>query len=129
MKLHFNLQVDIYRETHTDDEYGGAVATGTMIYQGEYCRMDYYMPRQATALGQGMETNKSYTFMFRSSQQKTVWLQENDYLQIVFPPHHPQYQKQFRVIGVSFEGTHPSDTRGIVEVTCQRIEKSRGVDL
>lgn len=129
MPLHFNIRTDIYRETHTDDEYGGAVATGTIVYPNEPGRIDYYMPRQRTELWQGMETNKMYSFFFHTNQQHPLLLQENDAIVVTFPPHHVEYLKQFRVIGVSYEATHPSDAHGILEVTCQRIEKSRGIDL
>ena len=129
MPFHFNLRVNIERETFSDDSYGGAVSTGTVIYRNEPTRLDYFMPRQNLIGPYGLETSKTYSFFFHYNQQHPITIQENDAIIPVFPLHHPQYLERFRVIGVSFEATHPSDPRGIVEVTCQRIEKSRGVNF
>ncbi len=129
MPFHFNLRVDIYRETHTDDVYGGAVIlTGSLLYANEPSRMDYVIPRQWLTRNQGLETQKTYSFFFHTNQQHPVWLNEDDYVEIVFPPQHPQYKKRFRIVGVSFESNHPSDARGVIEVTAQRVEETRGND-
>ena len=128
MPLHFNIRVSIERETFTDDVYGGAVSTGTILYANEPSRIDYYMPRQALISVPGLETSKAVTFFFHVNQQHPLAIQENDTVIITFPPHHPEFNKRFRLRGFSREATHPSDARGILEAYCERVEKSRGVD-
>lgn len=128
MPFHFNIRVSIERENHTDDVYGGAVATGTVLYLDEVSRIDYYLPRQALILVPGLETSKAATFFFHVNQQHPLAIQENDVVTITFPPHHPDYNKRFRMRGISREAAHPSDARGILETYCERIEKSRGPD-
>lgn len=129
MPFHNNIRVSIIREQWIDDVYGGAVSTGIALYFDEPSRIDYTMPRQNLTGPYGLETTKTYSFFFHYNQQHPIKLQENDLITITFPPHHPDYLKDFKAIGVSYESTHPSDPRGLLEVTTHRIEKSRGKDF
>lgn len=128
MPLLLNLRVDIIRETSNDDVYGGAVVTGTVIYQDELSRVDYYMPSVALLKSVGIETEKAYTFFFHVHWQHTLNIRENDVVQIKSPIYHPDYNNRFRIRGISREANHPGSPYGVIECTCTRIERSRGND-
>lgn len=110
----------IIRSSWTDDIYGGAVETGTVIYNDIHGRLDYYTPR-AQVREIGIETDKTYALIIRPP----IDIRSEDVVVLTFPPHHPDYNNRFRVRGVQRQSMHPSDSRGFLDITLQRIETSR----
>lgn len=123
----YNVRCDVYRETITDDVYGGAeTVTGTFIVRNQPARLDYYTPKIYLTGIQGIETDKIYSIFFRSTYQKPIPIRENDIVTVVFPTIHDDYNVRLRVRGVQRNSLHPQDPNSIVECTLNRIETSRG---
>lgn len=121
-----NARCRIERLVGTDDEYGGYSPTGTIVVSDmEFCRLDMYMPNQALIRQLGLESEKTYTIILHYNRQNPTDVRENDIIILTFPSHHPMYDFRFRVRGVSYEATHPSDPRGIIECTVTRWERGR----
>jgi hypothetical protein len=129
MPLHFNLRINIERETYTTDVYGSAVSTGTTVIFDEPARIDFTIPRQRHDAPQGMETDRTYSLFLHYNQQHNIDVREGDLVKIVFPPHHPEFGERFRIRAMSREATHPSDARGIIECTMISIRRSRGINF
>jgi len=130
MTLLYNIKCSIYRDLIADDAVGGAVVTGTsVIATDEPCRLDYFIPKASFFAAQGIETERVYSLFFRSTRQHPINVRENDYIKVVFPPEHPEYNVILRVRGVQSESLHPRDPNRIVECTLIRIDESRGVEF
>jgi hypothetical protein len=130
MTILYNIRCSIYRDLIGDDSIGGAIVTGTLtVASDEPCRLDYYIPKISMFAPQGIETDKIYSVFFRSTRQHPIDIRENDYLQVTFPPEHPDYNVRLRVRGVQSESLHPRDPNRIIECTLTRIVESRGSDF
>jgi len=130
MSYRLNKRCRIERENYYDDDSAGYVVTGTntIIVQDAPTRLDFYMPRVALTKVQGLETEKTYTAFLHYSWQTPYDIREQDVFILTFPPHDPLYNKRFRIIGVSLESAHPTDPRGVLELTLTRIVESRSSD-
>lgn len=127
MTLLYNIKCDIKRDIITEDAYGSAALTGTLVIASfEPCRFDYYIPKENTVGMQGIETEKVYSLFFRSTRQHPIRVREEDYIQIVFPTIHPDYLNHFRIRGVQEESLHPQDPNKIIECTLVRWKEGRG---
>jgi len=124
----FNIRANIWRKSYTDDGIGGAVETGTIVYNNEWTRMDSYMPRQIEIGKEGKETDRNFTFFFRYNRQQNLDIRENDVIEIIFPEHHIYYGQTFRVRGVGYEAFHPN-SNGLLEISSHRIKNSRGANF
>lgn len=121
----FNARCDIYRDTTTDDAYGGAITTGTIVYANQECRLDYYEPRMGDNRKQGIETEKTFSLYLHDNRQNMINLRENDYIHIISPAVHVYYNQKFTVRGVQYESVHRESRFGIIEATLTRFERSR----
>jgi hypothetical protein len=125
-----NLSCAVWRWTDvTDDDVGGAVPSGTMVYQNVQARrIDHLVHiRRIPVLEadqQGLESGRYNLFEL---QPATMDVKENDEIQITNPPNNWDYLKYFRVISVMREGYHPNDSRGILLVSCRRSVRAHGI--
>lgn len=105
----------------SDDDQGGAVPTGTILYYPVFSRISSKKPTQAL-LEQGLETPEifeghlSYAFY---SPTGTFDVQHNDQYEVTFPPISPHYGKKFVVIGMQTQSF--SDSRRFLIVTMRRL--------
>lgn len=114
--------------TPTDDDQGGAVPTGTVLYEPVFSRIRSEKPTLAL-LEQGLETPELFTglFSYNYNPTGTFNVQHNDVYEVTYPPISIHYQKKFRIIGVrppSF-----NDDRRYLYVTLRRMETANSNDL
>ena len=117
MRAGNNLHVDIWRLTYpADDEVGGAVPSGTIVYSHVEGRIQASTPIPAFAM-QGLETSK---IMTGELYPGTLNVQEYDQLEVVSPPNSPYYGWKFRIDTVQRSNYHPGDPRGVLLLTLVR---------
>jgi hypothetical protein len=124
-----NLFVSVTRFQYFDDDIGGSIPSGTMVYQNIAARqIDHLIAYRQNAFllagEQGLETEKLKLFALYPA---TIDLRENDELQIINPPNHWNYQNYFRVIQVLRVGFHPSDPRGYILCSCKRSVEAHAI--
>lgn len=113
------LQGRIWRFTYpSDDNVGGAVPSGTILYTPVYARIKSLEPTQAL-LEQGLETPE----MFRAALfPGAMMLEHNDQFEVTYPPISSYYGKRFVIIGI--QNSSMEDPRKYLLVTLRRIEKA-----
>lgn len=122
MTAGMNVRIKVWRLTEiTDDDIGGAVLTGTVSYQTLDARWQELKP-DSMMLFQGLEMNEIFRCMTRPT---TLSIEENDEVELVWPPTHPRYGVRFKVIKIQRDGLHPMDRRNFVELSLSRIRVSR----
>ena len=117
MRAGNNLLVRIWRYTYpTDDEVGGALPSGTVVYESVEGRITATTPIPAFAM-QGQETSK---LMTAELYPGTLNVMEYDQLEVKSPPNSPYYGWKFRIDTVQRSNYHPNDPRGILLLTLVR---------
>jgi len=112
-----NLVGNIWRFSDvTDDDVGGAVPTGTILYTNVYGRMSAKKPTQAL-LEQGLETPEIFTAVLSPGN---LSIQHNDQYEVTSPPISSYYKKRFVIIGIQYASMN--DSRQYMIVTLRRFE-------
>jgi hypothetical protein len=124
-----NIKGRVWRfTTIQDDDQGGAVPTGTVLYDPVFARIRSEKPTIAL-LEQGLETPTIFTALFSYSGFVTgaFEVQHNDQYEVTHPPISPHYGKRFVVIGMQ----PPSfvDDRRYLRVTLRRFETAHPNNL
>jgi hypothetical protein len=127
-----NLRVSIWRWTElpgSDDDVGGSVPSGTMVYQNvQGRRIDHLVHIRKIPIleadQQGLEAGKYNLFEL---QPAIMDVRENDEIQITNPPNNWDYLQYFRVISVMREGYHPNDRRGVLMCSTKRVVRAHGI--
>lgn len=118
-----NLKGRIWRfTTPVDDSVGGAVPTGTVLYEPVFSRIRSEKPTLAL-LEQGLETPEIFTSVLSYaaySPTGTFTVLHNDQYEVTHPPISPHYGKRFVIIGI--RPTSYSDNRQFLQVTLRRLE-------
>lgn len=124
MTAGLNSKGRIWRfSTPTDDDQGGALPTGTVVYENVYARISEKRPTQAL-LEQGLETPSIYDAILEPGN---MTLESNDvyedssYLASRF------YQKKFVIIGVQYPSMQ--DNRRYIAVTMRRFDQAHTENL
>ena len=115
--------------TPSDDDQGGAVPTGTVLYDPVFSRIRSEKPTLAL-LEQGLETPEIFTAMLsyiHYSPSGTFDVQHNDQYEVTYPPISPYYGEKFVIIGV--RPTSFNDVRRYLQVTLRRFETAHPNDL
>jgi hypothetical protein len=122
MTAGLNLRIRIYRIVEQDDdEYGGAVVSGTVFLDELDARFQALKP-SPLLLQQGLEV----TDIFRCIvQDSSVDFREYDEVEIVWPTQHRFYGERFRIDKIQRDGLHPMDRRSFVEFTLTKMLYSR----
>lgn len=124
MTAGFNNAGRIWRFTASknNDDIGGAVPTGTVLYNTVFSRIASEKPTLAL-LEQGLETPE----IFRAelsyvpySPTGTFDVQHNDQYEVTAPQVSPFFQKRFVIIGV--QHVSYNDARRFLRVTMRRLE-------
>jgi hypothetical protein len=125
MPLGLNAKMRVWRMDNSpvDDDVGGAVVTGSVVYDCLACRLT---PQRASLmlLQQGLETERMALVFTHPS---TLLIYERDEIEMVGPSNSPYYGMRWRVIDVERWGLHPSDPRASITLTVRRIDRSRAV--
>ena len=117
MRAGNNLHARFWRLTYpVDDEVGGALPSGTIVYESVEGRIQASTPIPAFAM-QGLSTSKVMTGEFYPG---TLDIREFDQCEVTSPPNHPYYGQKFRIDTVQKPNYHPSDPRGLLLVTLVR---------
>jgi hypothetical protein len=121
MTAGFNSTGRIWRFTNSiNDEVGGAVPTGTVLYTPVFSRIASEKPTIAL-LEQGLETPE----IFRAELSYTPVpggsfdVRHNDQYEITSPPISPYYNLRFVIIGVQHVSFN--DARRYLRVTLRRL--------
>lgn len=125
-----NIWVNITRDTFSgQDDIGGVLTTGTVVYNHAQARLDYFASKMYSTLAIGIESDRKVTFYIRPENtdlsRNAMYPQVDDIITIDFPPHHRDFGKKFRIMGLQYDGMHPSDPRGGIEAFAIRIEGDR----
>lgn len=118
-----NLKGRIWRFTYpADDDQGGSVPTGTVLYEPVFSRIRSEKPTLAL-LEQGLETPEIFTSTLSYTAYSvtgTFDVQHNDQYEVTHPPISSFYGKRFVIIGVR----HVSydDNRRFLQVSLRRLE-------
>lgn len=108
-----------------DDVAGGAVPSGTVVYNNLDVRMKSEKPTQAL-LEQGLETPTIYTAIVHEGN---IEIEHNDQLHITAPAIGFFYNKKFRIIGIQRSSNHPFQDRNQIVLTLRRWEESHSNNL
>lgn len=122
MPAGLNAQMRVWRMVNiADDDVGGALMTGTPIYDCVACRL---APSRASQLllEQGLETERLASIITRPD---TMLIYERDLVEITGPTFHPQYGQRWRVIDLERTGMHSADRRGFIHMTVSRYDRAR----
>jgi hypothetical protein len=132
MPAGLNLRVNVWRFSNplnSDDDIGGSVPTGTVIYANRPSRrIDRLLrSRKLPELDLdewGLETERYNLFMFVPG---TLDIRENDEVEMISPPNHPDYKKVFRVLTVAREGYAVGDPRSYLIASTRRKTEAHGI--
>jgi hypothetical protein len=117
MTAGLNIKGRIWRvSTPTDDDVGGAMVSGTVVYDNLACRLIPQRPN-SLLLEQGLEVDGLYLMEIRPP---SLDIREQDHFELTFPSYHPEYGHHFRIIGVQRTSMHPADSRGFINLTMKR---------
>lgn len=121
MILGMNTRMNIWRINFpVDDEVGGAVVTGTLVYQDVRCRIEGAKP-EMILLQQGLEIPKMFTAHVVPS---TLVIKERDEIEVSVPTNHPYYGERMVVRGVQVLSMRPSDHRSYLILSLSKKEFS-----
>lgn len=108
-----------------DDEVGGAVPSGTILKDPIFCRIEQQQATQVL-LEQGLELPEMFKGMLMYTGDP-LDIQNNDQLEITWPPTSPFYHKRFRIVG--YRHSSHQDSRKFIEATMKRHVISRTEEL
>lgn len=118
-----NGLVNVWRMTEDpDDAVGGAVITGTVVYERYPIRIQADAEEQLY-LEQGLETVRTFTGVIAPG---TVLIKERDEIEVVEPYNHPYLNDKFRVITMRYSDFAPDDPRSYVILKMTRSVRAHG---
>jgi len=104
-----------------DDQVGGAMVSGTIVYDDVPCRLTPVAASQLL-LQQGLEVQRTMNVLTRPA---SMVIYERDVIEIVRPTYHPNYGQRFRVLDVERTAVHPADRRGYMTLVVDRYDRTR----
>ena len=115
-----NIKVNVWQmNSDSDDIVGGAMITGTMLYQDVAARLTARRPSQVS-LEAGLETDRFFDMVIGCD---ATGVNERDEIEFVWPLDHPYYAERFRIMGIQLDGRRRP--HGHTQMTLSRIERSR----
>lgn len=123
MPAGYNCVGQIYRPVFApDDEIGGAVPTGTLLYEYVPLRIKPIEPTMAL-LEQGLETPHFY----RVAMQANAYApQENDEVEVILPVDSWYHGFRFRTVSVQHASLGSTDPRRQTVVIMRRMDVAHG---
>jgi hypothetical protein len=119
-----NLNGVVWRlVSNQDDEIGGAVPTGTIIYINVSSRISANKATQAL-LEQGLEVPETFTAVLFPGN---ISIRINDQYQVTSPAISTYYQKKFVIINI--QPSSMMDSRQYLLVTLRRLEIANSANL
>jgi hypothetical protein len=124
MSAGLNIRSNIWRVTQgTDDLVGGAVITGTVVYENVLTRLEA-QPEQQLLLQQGLETVRTFTAVVVPG---TMVIKERDELEVIAPFDHPYYGDRFRIVSMRYSTHNPRDPRNYVMLSLIRSVRAHSL--
>jgi len=115
-----NITVKIWQMNNDpDDAVGGAMITGTVLFESVKARLTARRPSQFS-LDAGLETDKFFDMVIGCDARGVV---ERDEIEFIYPLDHPYFAERFRIIGIQLDGRRRP--HGHTQMTLSRIERSR----
>lgn len=112
-----NVKFNIWRIDWADDDYqGGAVVTGSVVYQNMPGRIQADEEEQLF-LEQGLETIRTFTVVLVPG---TNTIYERDELQLAAPFDHPYIDDKFRILSMRWSDLNPRDPRNYLILRASR---------
>lgn len=115
-----NTVGEVWRYTFNDDSIGGALLTGTVLYNWIELRYEDQEPTQQF-LEQGLETHSIMKFVVSNA---SLDIRERDEIRIIRPYNHKLAGKFLRVVGVTESNFHPNDRRGYLILNVTRSKEA-----
>lgn len=123
MTAGLNMRFDIYRiDWDADDIVGGAMVTGTCVYENVMGRFQT-RPRQQLLLQQGLETERTFSAVIIPG---TLDIRERDEVTVVEPYDSVYHNTRFRIVGVSYSDHNPRDPRNYIMLDLVRSVEAHG---
>lgn len=130
MPAGLNIKGKIWRlYNNTDDDQGGAVPSGTVVYDNIYSRMSALSPTLAL-LEQGLETPTIYHCLMGYPAYNVTGSFEvlpNDQYEVTWPPISSYYGKKFLIMGVQHQSM--DDERRYLNVKMKRHDTAHPNNL
>lgn len=114
----------IWEFTDYDDSVGGAVPSGTILFEGVQIRIQN-SPNALDLQIQGYETSKMYSAVMFPKPYMII-NEMKDYFQVTSPPNSRHYNDMFRIRNVQESSFHPADPRRYLILTLERSELGHG---
>lgn len=106
-----NVRFSVWRMSNAeDDEVGGAVITGSVIYthvQGFFQEIQ----SSQVLLQQGLETLETFKARIIPG---TLKIYRRDEVEVTAPKDHPRYGERFRVVNAQYSSHPPRDPRNYI---------------
>ena len=118
-----NIRVNIWHYTFTDDEVGGADATGTVSHYGIWARLEQSEP-ESLLVQQGLEVGRYFT---ATAVPATLAVYERDEFEITEPKDHYYFGYRFRVTGVRPASNNPRDPRNYLILNLVRSDRAHSI--
>jgi len=120
MRAGNNLLAKFWRKSYpVNDSVGGALPSGTVVYENVQGRIQSATPIPAFAM-QGVETNKIFIGTFFPG---TLDIEEYDECEVTSPPNSPHFGLKYRIDTVQRSSMHPGDPRSQLILTMVRSTK------
>jgi hypothetical protein len=100
----------------SDDSVGGAVPSGTVLYERLDARIEANMPVQAL-VDQGIDTVENWQVLIHPGN---INAEHNDQIVFTAPTGDWFYGKKFRIIGITRTSSHPSNDRNLIKFIVRR---------
>jgi hypothetical protein len=108
-----------------DDVQGGAIPSGTVLYDNLTIRMKAEKATMAL-LEQGVDTQQIWSALLFPGN---INIEENDQIEITKPDYGWYSGKKFRVIGIQRDSENPWDDRNQIRLTLKRWSSEHSNDL
>lgn len=99
-------------EVDADDAVGGALVTGTVVYDHLPLRFQG-VPEEQLLMQQGLQTLRTFTGMITPG---TLDIRERDELEIINPYDDIYHQKRFRITSVTYSSHNQRDPRAFIRL-------------
>ena len=117
----YNIRASIFRMNNDpDDVVGGAMITGSLVYEQVISRMQGAKPVQAL-LQQGLETERTFTALVIPG---TLDIRERDEYEITEPFDHVYHGMRFRIVGVLYSDFNPRNPNNYLILSLVRSVRS-----
>ncbi len=118
----YNARADFYSmDASPDDDIGGAIVTGSLLFSSKRIRFEPVFSRQTTEF-QGLETERRFTVMV---SDQTLSLAERDEMVITRPANHPYINNRFRISSMNHDSI--PGPRGHTELLVTKVVESRSL--